>query len=74
MPLAVGQSDNLRGRTNGRIADNHTRECPRTTTACMHVAQTYVWKGCVVFKYPIHDFYVAPASQTGQSHMEAHDA
>ena len=42
MPLAVGQSDNLRGLTNGRIADNRTRECRLwTTTACMWPKHMY---------------------------------
>ena len=66
--LVVGRSDGRpRGPMNGLATDNNVRECPNTTTACMHVSQTYVWRCCVMFEYPMHNFDVAPALETVKS-------
>jgi hypothetical protein len=39
----------------------------------LHVAQLYAWKGGVLFKYPMRNFHVAPASQIGQSGGKVQD-
>ncbi len=40
----------LRGPTDGRVTDNRAKGVPEDHRR-LHVAQTYVWKGGVMFKY-----------------------